>query len=103
VRIAPTVVIDSYYFQVKQIACGGYFSFMLTSSLQLYGFGEIAYLGIDLKSPVFVPLLAGDTKSIAAGAGFTMAIKNSGQLYSFGTNNVRETTNSIVVWSTRIG
>jgi hypothetical protein len=83
---------------VTQIAAGGYHSLAVTSSGQLYAFGENAFgqLGITANvgtsepnpSPTLVSLpgASGPVTQMAAGALHSLAVTSSGQLYAFGAN-----------------
>ena len=84
---------------VTQVAAGGDHSLVLTSTGQLYAFGDNKYgqLGnaTNNKSeepnptPTFVTLpgASGQVTEIAAGRNFSLAVTSSGQLYAFGANN----------------
>ena len=78
---------------VVQVAAGAYHSLALTSSGQLYAFGENRYgqLGTDTgndvnptPTPVTLPGASGPVVQIAAGGFHSLALTASGRLYSFG-------------------
>jgi alpha-tubulin suppressor-like RCC1 family protein len=83
---------------VTQAATGGYFSLALTSTGQLYAFGENYYgqLGNPdsnlerepnpTPTPVTLPGATGPITQVAAGSAFSLAVTASGQLYAFGNN-----------------
>jgi alpha-tubulin suppressor-like RCC1 family protein len=86
---------------VAQIAAGAYHSLALTSTGQLYAFGDNYWgqLGAATndKSPdytsanptptlVTLPGASGPVTEIAAGAWFSLAVTSTGQLYAFGSN-----------------
>jgi alpha-tubulin suppressor-like RCC1 family protein len=83
--------------QVVQTAAGGAYSLVVTSSGQLYSFGEDFYgqLGFALAggsnhtaTPTLVTLpgATGPVVQVAAGSSFALAVTSTGQLYSFGEN-----------------
>jgi Regulator of chromosome condensation (RCC1) repeat/Putative Ig domain len=82
--------------QVVQTAAGGGFSLVVTSSGQLYAFGEDFYgqLGFALSGSnhtstptlVTLPGATGPVVQVAAGSSFSLAVTSTGQLYSFGLN-----------------
>ena len=83
---------------VTQVAAGFYFSLALTSSGQLYAFGEnyVGQLGnatnngTNNPNPtpalVTLPGASGPVTQIAAGHDHSLALTSSGQLYAFGEN-----------------
>jgi alpha-tubulin suppressor-like RCC1 family protein len=88
---------------VVQISAGAHSSFALTSTGQLYGFGENYYgqLGSstnNLKaieefpypnptpSPISLPGATGPVTAVAGGRFHTLALTSTGQLYAFGDN-----------------
>ena len=82
--------------QVVQTAAGSGFSLAVTSSGQLYAFGEDFYgqLGFALSGSnhtstptlVTLPGATGPVVQVAAGSSFALAVTSTGQLYSFGEN-----------------
>ncbi len=85
---------------VVQIAAGGAHSLALTSTGQLYAFGEndLGQLGneVNNKSPkpnptptivTLPPSATGSVTQIAAGSEFSLALTSTGQLYGFGMNS----------------
>jgi hypothetical protein len=84
---------------VTQIAAGGYHSLAVTSTGQLYAFGD-NYAG-ELASTtnngtltanptptvVSLPGASGPVTQIAAGASHSLAVTSTGQLYAFGDNS----------------
>jgi alpha-tubulin suppressor-like RCC1 family protein len=87
---------------VTQIASGNGHSLVVTSTGQLYSFGENMYgqLGTTTNSgtgkanpvPTLVSLPSGSppVTEVAAGTSFSLAITSSGQLYAFGDNQFGE-------------
>ncbi|HEY7256650.1 MAG TPA: putative Ig domain-containing protein [Solirubrobacterales bacterium] len=87
---------------VTQIAAGAAHTLALTSSGQLYAFGEnlfgelgrITNSGTSTPNPtpalVTLPGASGPVTRIAAGAYHTLALTSSGQLYAFGENQTGE-------------
>ncbi len=83
---------------VTQIAAGGYHSLALTSTGQLYAFGENDYgqlgstanNGTEVPNPtptqVSLPGASGAVTQIAAGQYHSLALTSTGQLYAFGEN-----------------
>lgn len=80
---------------VTDVAASVGFSLALTSTGQLYGFGDNYYgqLGTSANNQQFVgnsfPALApvpGPVARVAVGYGFTLAVTSGGQLYAFGSN-----------------
>lgn len=80
---------------ISQIATGAYYSLVVTSSGQLYSFGENVYgqLGRSTAKSseptpalVTLPGATGTVTNVAAGYGQSLAVTSSGQLYSFGSN-----------------
>ncbi|MGO9794366.1 MAG: hypothetical protein ACLP8S_34030 [Solirubrobacteraceae bacterium] len=83
---------------VTQIAAGSNFSLAVTSSGQLYGFGQNEYgqLGSatnnvgNIPNPiptlVTLPEESGTVTQVAAGYDHSLAVTSSGQLYAFGEN-----------------
>lgn len=83
---------------VTQAAAGGNFSLVVTSTGQLYAFGENTYgqLGNPTNNleyepnptptPVTLPGATGPVTQVAAGGAFSLAVTASGQLYTFGNN-----------------
>jgi alpha-tubulin suppressor-like RCC1 family protein len=84
---------------VVQVAAGGRSSLAVTSTGQLYAFGDgsSGQLGsfpeepFDLSSPtpklVGLPGASGPVVQVASGAGHSLAVTSSGQLYAFGSND----------------
>ena len=81
---------------VTQVAAGQDYSFALTSTGQLYAWGDNSYgqLGAgtvqnDVATPVLVSLPGenGMVTQVAAGGGQTLVVTASGQLYTFGRNS----------------
>jgi len=84
---------------VSEIAAGSEHSLVLTSTGQLYAFGENRYgqLGIQANSDtgqanptpalVSLPGATGQVTQIAAGGGHSLALTSAGQLYAFGDNH----------------
>jgi alpha-tubulin suppressor-like RCC1 family protein len=82
---------------VTQVAAGGYHSLALTSTDQLYAFGDdsqgqlgTAPSGNEIDpTPALVTLpgAGGPITQIAAGAFFSLAVTSTGQLYAFGEND----------------
>ncbi len=84
---------------VTQVASGSDFSLILTSSGQLYAFGDNEYgqlgiadnVGATTANPtptlVTLPGQAGVITHIAAGQFYSLVSTSSGQLYAFGLNN----------------
>jgi len=83
---------------VTQIAAGNYDSFAVTSSGQLYAFGDNQYgqlgnathnaanLANPIPAPVVLPGATGGVVRVAAGGAHTLALTSTGQLYAFGIN-----------------
>ena len=83
---------------MTQIAAGAYFSLAVTSSGQLYAFGENFYgqlgsatnngTGNPNPTPALVSLpgASGAVTELAAGYGHSLALTSSGQLFAFGEN-----------------
>ena len=83
---------------VTQVAAGELHSLALTSSGQLYAFGDNYYgqlgsttnNGTSKATPtpteVTLPVASGPVIQIAAGAYYSLALTSSGQLYAFGSN-----------------
>lgn len=81
---------------VVQVAAGGSFSLVVTSTGQLYAFGYGTYgelgsgppVGGHSSTPTLVTLpgASGPVTQIAAGSSFSLAVTSTGQLYSFGEN-----------------
>ncbi|HEX4034792.1 MAG TPA: hypothetical protein VHX66_10140 [Solirubrobacteraceae bacterium] len=79
---------------ITEIAAGGADAFVLTSTGQLYAFGDNHYgeLGISGIAQTATPTLValpgqqGAITGVAAGAEHTLVMTASGQLYSFGSN-----------------
>ncbi len=77
-----------------QVAAGEYHSLVLTSSGQLYTFGDdqSGQLGNgsttsrSTPEPITLPGATGSIVQIAAGWEFSLALTSSGQLYTFGNN-----------------
>jgi alpha-tubulin suppressor-like RCC1 family protein len=83
--------------RATELAAGGFHSLVVTSTGQLYAFGEDRWGqlgdGIDLPSgpnptPTLVrlPGASGPVTQVAAGVWFSLALTSTGQLYSFGEN-----------------
>jgi alpha-tubulin suppressor-like RCC1 family protein/serine/threonine protein kinase len=84
--------------KITQIAAGGNHSLALTSTGQLYAFGENAFgqlgnatnLGSEEPNPtptlVTLPGASGKITQIAAGAYHSLVLTSTGQLYAFGSN-----------------
>jgi alpha-tubulin suppressor-like RCC1 family protein len=91
---------------VTQAAAGAGFSLVVTSSGQLYSFGENEYgqlgdeanLGSSEANPtpmlVTLPGETGPVTQVAAGGFFSLAVTETGQLYSFGNNFLGELGNT---------
>jgi alpha-tubulin suppressor-like RCC1 family protein len=93
---------------VTQVAAGGNFSLAVTSSGQLYAFGEningelgnpTNNLAKELKpnpTPTLVTLPGevGSVAQVAAGPNFTLALTSGDQLYAFGDNRCGELGNA---------
>jgi alpha-tubulin suppressor-like RCC1 family protein len=81
---------------VVQTAAGESFSLVLTSTNQLYAFGDDFYGQLGSAPPegghnskptlVTLPGASGSVTQIATGSSFSLAVTSSGQLYSFGEN-----------------
>ena len=95
----PTaVVLPGQVGTVTQVAAGEYHSLVVTSSGQLYAFGENLYgqLGNATNNgtlnanptptPVVLPGLVGTVTQVAAGDEHSLVVTSSGQLYAFGAN-----------------
>jgi alpha-tubulin suppressor-like RCC1 family protein len=93
----PTpVVLPGATGPVRQIAAGAFHSLALTSTGQLYAFGENSSgqlgteRGEETPNPtpalVSLPTTAGPPVQIAGGAADTLVITASGRLYAFGSN-----------------
>jgi alpha-tubulin suppressor-like RCC1 family protein len=89
---------------VTQVAAGGYFTLAVTSSGQLYAFGEnhFGQLGNN-KEPlephptptlVTLPGEVGPVTQVAAGANHSLAVTSTGQLYAFGENRFGQLGNT---------
>ncbi|HEY2053841.1 MAG TPA: putative Ig domain-containing protein [Solirubrobacterales bacterium] len=84
---------------VTEVAAGAYFSLAVTSTGQLYGFGENeeGQLGnatnnhTTAANPtptlVSLPGASGPVTEVAAGAYFSLAVTSTGQLFAFGAND----------------
>jgi alpha-tubulin suppressor-like RCC1 family protein len=76
--------------EITQISCGGFCSFALTKTGDLYGFGWNGFgnLGVGdnsvRKSPV---LVSSDVQAIASGDFFSIALLKDGSLCSWGYND----------------
>jgi alpha-tubulin suppressor-like RCC1 family protein len=91
---------------VTQIAAGNYDSFAVTSTGQLYAFGDNQYgqLGnathnvANAANPtpalVVLPGATGGVVRVAAGGAHTLALTSTGQLYAFGINHDGELGNA---------
>jgi alpha-tubulin suppressor-like RCC1 family protein len=91
---------------VTQIAAGAFHSLVLTSTGQLYAFGENLFgelgnptnSGTEKPTPtptlVSLPGATGPVTQIAASASFSLAATSTGQLYAFGRNRVGELGNT---------
>jgi alpha-tubulin suppressor-like RCC1 family protein len=94
---------------VTEIAAGAYYSLAVTSSGQLYAFGDNLYgelgsatnsgTGTPNPTPTLVglPGQIGTVSQISAGGDHSLAVTSSGQLYTFGSNaygQLGSTTNS---------
>ncbi|HJS96623.1 MAG TPA: putative Ig domain-containing protein, partial [Solirubrobacteraceae bacterium] len=91
---------------VTEIAAGGAHSLALTSSGQLYAFGDnregqlgrATNSGTDQPNPtpalVSLPSQSGPVTQIAAGGDHSLALTSSGQLYAFGDNSSGELGNA---------
>ena len=99
----PTaVVLPGQVGTVTQVAAGGGHSLVVTSSGQLYGFGENFYgqLGNATNigklnanptpTPVVLPGQVGTVTQVAAGLEHSLVLTSSGQLYAFGYNRYGE-------------
>ena len=94
----PTrVVLPGENGTVTQVAAGSDFTLALTSSGQLYSFGDndhgqLGVPGLPLESatPTLVTLRGqqGAVTQVAAGGAHTLVLTATGQLYSFGLNNL---------------
>jgi alpha-tubulin suppressor-like RCC1 family protein len=84
---------------VTAVAAGEAFSLAVTSTGQLYAFGEnfhgqlgnssgieVAAKAHPTPTPVTLPGATGSVTQVAAGAFHTLAVTGSGQLYAFGSN-----------------
>jgi hypothetical protein len=89
--------------QVTQVAAGNEFSLVVTSSGQLYAFGENQYgqLGNATNNNTFKPnptptlvTVPGKVVQVAAGESDSLAVTSSGQLYAFGENNLGQLGNA---------
>ncbi|MGA2005992.1 MAG: hypothetical protein ABSH27_00325 [Solirubrobacteraceae bacterium] len=89
--------------QVTQVAAGADYTLALTSTGQLYAFGDNEYgqLGIPTAvqktaTPTLVslPQEKGVVTQVAAGGGQTLVVTSSGQLYTFGFNIYGQLGNS---------
>jgi alpha-tubulin suppressor-like RCC1 family protein len=100
----PTpVVLPGATGPVSQIAAGAFHSLALTSTGQLYTFGENSsgQLGDErgletpnpTPAPVSLPAAAGPLVQIAAGAADTLLLTAGGQLYAFGSNEAGQLGN----------
>jgi alpha-tubulin suppressor-like RCC1 family protein len=82
--------------KVVSVAAGAYFSLAVTSTGQLYAWGDGADgqlgkpLGANNDTPVLVTLAGatGPVTQIAAGDASSFAVTSTGQLYSFGSNQM---------------
>jgi alpha-tubulin suppressor-like RCC1 family protein len=84
---------------VSQIAAGATHSLALTTTGQLYAFGDNRYGqlgnstndGVDAANPtptlVSLPAGAGQATAIAAGAQYSLVLTDTGRLYAFGEND----------------
>jgi alpha-tubulin suppressor-like RCC1 family protein len=91
---------------VTQIAAGGWYSLALTSTGQLFAFGENAYgqlgnatnngSGTANPTPTIVnlPGASGPVTQIAAGANHSLAVTATGQLFAFGENGYGQLGNT---------
>ncbi len=95
---------------VTQVAAGNEHSLAVTSTGQLYAFGEnfFGQLGIETNSGpnpnpalVSLPAGAGPVSQIAAGIGDTLAVTSAGQLYGFGLNETGQLGSKINNGSTK--
>ena len=90
---------------VTQVAAGGFHSLALTSTGQLYAFGDndAGQLGSATSSTganptptqVTLPGATGSVTEIAAGEFFSLAVTSTGQLYAFGENHYGQLGNTI--------
>ncbi len=92
------VVLPGQVGSVTQVAAGDEDSLAVTSSGQLYAFGDNDYgqlgstthNGTDTPNPtpalVTLPGESGPVTQVAAGGSFSLAVTSSGQLYAFGLN-----------------
>jgi alpha-tubulin suppressor-like RCC1 family protein len=86
--------------RISQIAAGGGHSLVVTSTGQLYSFGNngVGQLGQPVTAPgyeatpalVSLPGATGGVAQVAAGAGHSLVLTSTGQLYSFGNNQEGE-------------
>jgi alpha-tubulin suppressor-like RCC1 family protein len=92
--------------QVTQVAAGADYTLALTSTGQLYAFGNNEYgqLGIPTAvqktaTPTLVslPQENGVVTQVAAGGGQTLVVTSSGQLYTFGLNIYGQLGNSMSI------
>ncbi len=79
---------------VTQVAAGANDTFAVTSTGELYAFGDNSHgqLGTSAdfgtNDPTPTPVTLPDpVTQVAAGAGYTLALTSAGQLYAFGNNN----------------
>jgi alpha-tubulin suppressor-like RCC1 family protein len=90
---------------VTQVAAGGFHSLALTSTGQLYAFGDnnAGQLGTATKSPtganptptlVTLPGATGPITQISAGEFFSLVVTATGQLYAFGDNRLGQLGNT---------
>jgi alpha-tubulin suppressor-like RCC1 family protein len=89
---------------VSQVAAGGYHSLAVTSTGQLYAFGnnsqgQLGEAPSGFRSdptPTFVtlPEASGPVTQVAAGGDFSLAVTSTGQLYAFGENDYGQLGNS---------
>lgn len=115
--VPALVVLPGQVGPVAQVAGAGDFSFVLTESGQLYGFGENVFgqLGHEANinqttgkanptpTQVTLPGQVGQVVEVATGVFHTLVLTESGQLYSFGDNHSgqlgRETTPGPFEWA----
>jgi alpha-tubulin suppressor-like RCC1 family protein len=91
---------------VTQVAAGAYHSLAVTSTGQLYAFGDNNFgqlgnathekTGQPNPTPVLVSLpgATGPVTQVAAGRGHTLALTSTGQLYAFGENRYGQLGNA---------
>jgi hypothetical protein len=92
---------------VTQVAAGAWFSLALTSTGQLYAFGENRFgqLGNATNNQseepnptptlVTLPGASGQVSQVAAGSNHSLALTSTGQLYAFGENDCGQLGNTL--------